>query len=119
MRLPAVRKRAEIIRLFHVPACASGKFLQMHSCDGDGSPRFLLVVSSRYAKAVLRNRIRRIIREWCRIHYKRFSEGRIWMIKATKFAADLPKGKLSSALRNELEQLLPQCEGFDKKHAND
>ena len=119
MRLPAVRKRAEIIRLFHAPACASGKFLQAYSCECDGSPRFLLVVSSRYAKAVLRNRIRRIIREWCRIHYERFSEGRMWMIRATKFVADLPKGELSIALRNELEQLLLQCKGFDDNHAGD
>ncbi len=114
MRLPSVRRFSEIRLLARSPTCAQGELLSIRVCRGEGEARFLIVVPSKCGKAVRRNRIRRIIREWCRKNFAFFPEGTLWMVRVLPAVARLSDKKLSPALRGELEELVRRCVGgFD------
>lgn len=110
MKLPAVKMRNEILTLIREGCCASGDFLKIRysTAETDGK-KFLISISRRCGNAVSRNRIRRIIREWCRKRYDYFSPGRNWMITVLPSVKNLSAKKLSPVLRTELQQLFEKC----------
>ena len=111
MRLPAVKIRHEVIKLVSSEKKIRGKLLEIREAECDGGPRFLIAVPKRCGKAVRRNRIKRIIREWCRVNYDVFPEGTMWFIKVSPAVKELSDRKLSKELRGELAELFSQLIG--------
>ncbi|MCD6417265.1 ribonuclease P protein component [bacterium] len=110
MKLPTIKGRDEIISLIRQPFCASGKFFSLKNISAEEDEiKFLISISKRCGNAVRRNRIRRIIKEWCRKRYEKFSKGKRWMIVVLPSVKEISNKKLSPLLRNELKEIFKKC----------
>lgn len=77
-------------------------FTLLHSANDLGHPRIGITVSTSVGPSVMRNRIKRWIREFYRNHKKAFPEGLDFVFIAKPKASELDHG----ALYDELERLM-------------
>ncbi|MFZ2631893.1 MAG: ribonuclease P protein component [Desulfosalsimonadaceae bacterium] len=104
-----ILKRPEFIRLSQ-----SGKKLQ-DSCfiviytKGDGPTRFGITVSKRVGNAVVRNRVKRLVREWFRLHRANWNGCWNLNVIAKKKAAELSL----QGVELSLEKIIDQVGGSD------
>ena len=93
-------------RLYHKGKSAANKYLVLY-CRRNGSSenRIGLTVSAKLGHAVVRNRIRRRLREIYRIHESRFQPGWDLVVVARSRAVDAPYHKLEQAYLSLAEGL--------------
>ena len=82
-------------RLYHKGRSAAGKYLVLY-CRKNGTQenRIGLTVSAKLGHAVVRNRVRRRLREIYRLHEDQFQPGWDIVVVARSRAVDAPYGKL-------------------------
>ena len=104
-RLIVLRKRAEFVQVQNKGKRHRGRslLLMVHPNDSDKS-RIGLTVSRKVGNAVVRNRVRRRLRESIRSNPERFASGQDYVFIARARAATAG----SSALHKEVEWLLNQ-----------
>ena len=85
----------------------SNKYFTLIYCNGKGiNTRFGITVSRHVGNAVTRNRIKRLIREFCRIH-KNIAKGKLdIVIIAKKESAQLTSKEIFHYLNNIFQRLL-------------
>ena len=109
-------------RLYHKGKSAAGKYLVIY-CRKNGSRenRIGLTVSAKLGHAVVRNRIRRRLREIYRLHENRFQPGWDIVVVARSRAVDAPYKKLEGAYLHLADKLglLIQEENRSEKPAAD
>ena len=93
-------------RLYHKGRSAAGKYLVIY-CRKNGSQenRIGLTVSAKLGHAVVRNRIRRRLREIYRLHESQFQPGWDIVVVARGRAVDAPYQKLESAYLSLADKL--------------
>ena len=93
-------------RLYHKGRSAAGKYLVIY-CRKNGSQenRVGLTVSAKLGHAVVRNRIRRRLREIYRLHESQFQPGWDIVVVARGRAVDAPYRKLESAYLSLADKL--------------
>ena len=93
-------------RLYHKGRSAAGKYLVIY-CRKNGSQenRIGLTVSAKLGHAVVRNRIRRRLREIYRLHESQFQPGWDIVVVARGRAVDAPYKKLESAYLSLADKL--------------
>ena len=93
-------------RLYHKGRSAAGKYLVIY-CRKNGSQenRIGLTVSAKLGHAVVRNRIRRRLREIYRLHESQFQPGWDIVGVARGRAVDAPYQKLESAYLSMADKL--------------
>ena len=93
-------------RLYHKGKSAANKYLVLY-CRRNGSAenRIGLTVSAKLGKAVVRNRVRRRLREIYRLHESRFQPGWDLVVVARSRAVDAPYRKLEQAYLSLAEGL--------------
>ena len=93
-------------RLYHKGRSAAGKYLVIY-CRKHGSQenRIGLTVSAKLGHAVVRNRIRRRLREIYRLHESQFQPGWDIVVGARGRAVDAPYQKLESAYLSLADKL--------------
>ena len=99
-------------RLYHKGRSAAGKYLVLY-CRKNGTQenRIGLTVSAKLGHAVVRNRIRRRLREIYRLHESQFQPGWDIVVVARGRTVDAPYQKLESAylsLADKLGLLIPE-----------
>ena len=104
-RLLVLRKRAEFVRVQNKGKRYRGRnlLLMVHPNESDKS-RVGLTVSRKVGNAVIRNRVRRRLRESIRVNPERFISGQDYVFIARARAATLG----SYVLHKEVEWLLSQ-----------
>ena len=93
-------------RLYHKGRSAAGKYLVLY-CRKNGTQenRIGLTVSAKLGHAVVRNRIRRRLREVYRLHESQFQPGWDIVVVARGRAVDAPYQKLESAYLSLADKL--------------
>ena len=93
-------------RLYHKGKSAAGKYLVLY-CRKNGSQenRIGLTVSAKLGHAVVRNRVRRRLREIYRLHEHQFQPGWDIVVVARSRAVDAPYRKLEKNYLLLAEQL--------------
>jgi len=99
-----ITRAAEYKFVFDKGGRVAGRYFVCHLArqDGGGPCRLGLAVSRKVGNAVARNRIKRRVREFFRIHRDGFVPGALLVVVARPGAADLDW----SGLSGELERLL-------------
>jgi len=97
--LPTLKKRAEFARVYARGKYKAGRLLVLYGLpNGRAVARFGLVVGRGVGSAVVRNRVRRRLREIFRRHRNAFKEGYDYVVVARQAAA----GEGSRSLEQEL-----------------
>ena len=93
-------------RLYHKGKSAAGKYLVIY-CRRNGTQenRIGLTVSTKLGHAVVRNRVRRRLREIYRLHESQFQPGWDIVVVARSRAVDAPYQKLERAYLSQAEKL--------------
>lgn len=84
-------------RLYHTPAFANGYLVLYAQKNRTGQNRVGITVSKKLGKAVVRNRVRRRLREVYRIHEDRFLPGWDIVVVARSRSINANFGKLTNA----------------------
>lgn len=84
-------------RLYHTPAFANGYLVLYAQKNRTGQNRVGITVSKKLGKAVVRNRVRRRLREVYRIHEDRFLPGWDIVVVARSRSISANFGKLTNA----------------------
>ena len=83
---------------------ATRHFLVVYACSGDGPPRLGITVTKKIGNAVVRNRIKRLVREFFRRRRYELAPGLDILVIAKKTAADvsltLVENELGKSLGN-------------------
>lgn len=107
MALPSelrLKKRSDFEKLKRPTAIfPSDNLILKCSKESNSEWKFGFAVPKRLAKAVLRNRIRRILSEWVRGNVSSFPKGYIWLIVVREIPED--RSSISKTLREEIEEL--------------
>ena len=93
-------------RLYHKGKSAAGKYLVIY-CRRNGTQenRIGLTVSAKLGHAVVRNRVRRRLREIYRLHESQFQPGWDIVVVARSRAVDAPYQKLERAYLSQADKL--------------
>ena len=93
-------------RLYHKGKSAAGKYLVLY-CRRNGTQenRIGLTVSAKLGHAVVRNRLRRRLREVYRLHENQFQPGWDLVVVARSRAVNAPYQKLEKAYLSLADQL--------------
>ena len=93
-------------RLYHKGKSAAGKYLVIY-CRRNGTQenRIGLTVSTKLGHAVVRNRVRRRLREIYRLHESQFQPGWDIVVVARSRAVDAPYQKLERAYLSQADKL--------------
>ena len=93
-------------RLYHKGKSAANKYLVLYCRrNGSGENRVGLTVSAKLGHAVVRNRVRRRLREIYRLHEGQFQPGWDLVVVARSRAVDAPYKKLEKAYLSLAESL--------------
>lgn len=84
-------------RLYHTPAFANGYLVLYAQKNRTGQNRVGITVSKKLGKAVVRNRVRRRLREVYRLHEDRFLPGWDIVVVARSRSVGTNFGKLTNA----------------------
>ena len=96
-----LRKRAEYLRLSRAGASIqSANFVIVTRMNDRSESRLGITVSSKVGNSVIRNRIKRRVREYFRRHHAELPEGTDILIIARKTAAGLDGGVVACELGN-------------------
>ena len=91
---------------------ASDKYFTVIAAKSGGGPRFGFSVSKKYGKAVVRNRLRRRLKESCRLLAPAVREGFAFVIIPHAPAEDF------SAIKNSLEGLFKRLKAWRDEEAS-
>lgn len=91
---------------------ASDKYFTVIAAKSGGGPRFGFSVSKKYGKAVVRNRLRRRLKESCRLLSPAVREGFAFVIIPHAPAEDF------SAIKNSLEGLFKRLKAWRDEEAS-
>ena len=98
-RLTKLRKRAEFARVYARGRYKAGRLLVLYGLpNGRDVARFGLVVGRGVGSAVVRNRVRRRLREICRRHRDAFKEGYDYVVVARQAAGEEDSRRLEQEL---------------------
>ena len=79
-------------------------------CQNDlGKPRLGVTASKRVGRAVVRNRIKRLVREHFRLHKALFSDSYDVNVIAKSGVSDLSSGQIRGALEATVRDILKDC----------
>lgn len=111
-----VRKRREFLRIQNTGRrVATPHFLIVYACSGDGPPRLGITVTKKIGNAVVRNRIKRAVRETFRIHAASLRRGASMVVIARdgshRLGANGTTAELLPALRTVGTQPEPSPHG--------
>ncbi|MEW5762479.1 MAG: ribonuclease P protein component [Bacillota bacterium] len=88
-RLRTLKKKRDFTRVYARGKHKAGRLLVLYGLpSGRPGVRFGFVVGRRIGSAVVRNRVRRILREVCRRHMERFRDGYDFVVVARERARD-------------------------------
>ena len=107
MKFPKSLKLNHLFRrLYHKGKSAAGKYLVIY-CRRNGTQenRIGLTVSAKLGHAVVRNRVRRRLREIYRLHESQFQPGWDIVVVARSRAVDAPYQKLERAYLSQADKL--------------
>ena len=118
MRVPSPKKRKTIIGLFRAPVVFEGEYILVRAAEPVEGKTLLISVPKKCGKAVRRNRIRRIVREWFRVRWDEVPEFTV-LVRVSPKTRQLSKRKLSPSIRAELEKALEKLKKFNLPQAKD
>ncbi|MCK4390360.1 MAG: ribonuclease P protein component [Desulfobacterales bacterium] len=84
-------------------------FVILYSQNGLGRSRLGVTVSKKVGRAVIRNRVKRLVREYFRLHKTLFSNSYDVNIIAKGGASDLSSWQIRDALEAILRDILRDC----------
>ncbi|HDG68318.1 MAG TPA: hypothetical protein ENG11_04145 [candidate division Zixibacteria bacterium] len=108
MKIPSPKRRRLTIALFRAPVLVGGDFIVVKVLPSPEGKSLLISVPKKCGKAVRRNRIRRIIREWFRLRWNQVPENISILVQTLPATTQLSKNKLSPSIRAELEKFFPE-----------
>lgn len=98
-RVERIKKKAEFEEIFRSAKRVNKKNLRIYyALNGSNISRFAVVTGRKLGKAVLRNRLKRIIREIYRRNKRHFGNGIDWIF--------IPKGKWEIISYSYIERIL-------------
>lgn len=99
MAIITIKDNQEFRRIFARGASRVGPALVVYRLQGkEGITRFGFTVSKKVGKAVVRNRLRRVLKEICRLHPEAFGHGMDYVIVARPRAGERTYRELESEL---------------------
>jgi len=99
MAIITIKNNQHFRRIFARGTPRVGPALVIYSLEGEeGKTRFGFTVSKKVGKAVVRNRLRRVLKEICRLHPEAFRRGTDYVIVARPRAAKLSYRELEEEL---------------------
>ena len=102
-----VRKRREFLQIQNAGRrVATRHFLVVYTCSGGGPPRLGITVTKKIGNAVVRNRIKRAVRETFRCHAATFRRGASMVVIARDGSRHLDTNATA-------EELLPALRSID------
>ncbi|MDI6710818.1 MAG: ribonuclease P protein component [Thermoanaerobacterales bacterium] len=99
MGIITIKDNKDFRRIFARGASRVGPALVVYGLAGEvGTTRFGFTVSKKVGKAVVRNRLRRVLKEICRLHPESFRPGMDYVVIARPRARDLTYRELATEL---------------------
>lgn len=102
----SLKKDTEFRRIYQAGSSVADRYLVIYRLKSPyNEPRIGLTVSKRLGKAVKRNRIKRLLREICRLNLKQFKKGYNYVIIARVAAQNRSYAELEKSLLGVLKKL--------------
>ncbi|AEG62102.1 ribonuclease P protein component [Desulforamulus ruminis] len=105
----SLKKNSEYRNVYRNGKSAANRYLVLYMFPNKGNGRrFGFSISKKVGKAVCRNRLRRILKEICRLNLDRFPDGQDYIFIVRQPSCDQDYHQLEKHLWHVFEKLNPQ-----------